>query len=122
MHDEAVTRSVLIVDDHEPFRRVVRELLQDSGHRVVGEAATGRQALAMVAALRPEAVLLDVGLPDMSGFAVAEQLTGGGHGPAIVLTSADPEADYEALAAGAGARRFVAKSELAGAVLAQLWC
>ncbi len=75
----------------------------------------------MVATLRPDAVLLDVGLPDMSGFVVAEQLTAGVHGPVIVLTSADPEADFEALAAGAGACRFIAKSDLAGPVLADLW-
>ena len=120
-HDGPVSQSVLIVDDHEPFRRVVGELLRDSGHHVVGEAATGTQGLEAAARLRPQAVLLDVGLPDMDGFAVAAGLTAGGDGPAIVLTSADPEPDYEALAVRAGARRFVAKADLATLALHDLW-
>ena len=81
-----MSQSVLIVDDHEPFRRVVGELLRDSGHHVV-----------------------------------AAGLTAGGDGPAIVLTSADPEPDYEALAVRAGARRFVAKADLATLALHDLW-
>ena len=120
-HDGCVPQSVLIVDDHEPFRRVVGELLRGSGYRVVGEAATGAQGLEAAARLRPEAVLLDVGLPDIDGFAVAAGLTAGGDGPAIVLTSADPGLDFEALALSAGARRFVAKSDLATLALDDLW-
>ena len=114
-------QSVLIVDDHAPFRRVVGELLRDSGHRIVGEAGTGTQGLEAAARLRPQAVLLDVGLPDMDGFAVAAGLSAGGNGPAIVLTSADPGPDYEALALRAGARRFVAKADLATLALDDLW-
>ncbi len=120
-HDGRVPQGVLIVDDHEPFRRVVSELLRDSGYRVVGEAATGAQGLEAAARLLPQAVLLDVGLPDMDGFAVAAGLTADGHGPAIVLTSADPGPDYEELARRAGARRFVAKADLAHVALDDLW-
>jgi len=119
--DGRVPHSVLIVDDHAPFRRVVGELLRDSGYRIVGEAATGASGLVAAAGLRPQAVLLDVGLPDMDGFAVAERLTAGGDGPAIVLTSADPGPDFEALALRAGARRFVAKADLATLTLDDLW-
>ena len=120
-HDGRVSQSVLIVDDHEPFRRVVGELLRDSGHRIVGEAATGTQGLEAAARLRPQAVLLDVGLPDIDGFAVAAGLTADGDGPTIVLTSADPGPDYEARALRAGARRFVAKADLATLALDDLW-
>ena len=120
-HDGRVPQNVLIVDDHEPFRRVVGELLRDSGHRIVGEAATGTQGLEAAARLRPEAVLLDVGLPDMDGFAVAAGLSADANGPVVVLTSADPGPDYEALALRAGARRFVAKADLATLALHDLW-
>lgn len=120
-HDGCVPQSVLIVDDHEPFRRVIGALLRDSGHHIVGEAATGAQGLQAAARLRPQAVLLDVGLPDMDGFAVAAGLTADATGPAVVLTSADPGPDFEGLALRAGARRFVAKDELATVALADLW-
>ncbi len=120
-HDGGVPQSVLIVDDHESFRRIVGALLRDNGYRVVGEAATGAQGLEAAARLLPQAVLLDVGLPDMDGFAVAAGMIAGGQGPAVVLTSADPEPDFEALALRAGARRFVAKADLASLALDDLW-
>jgi len=120
-HDGCVPESVLIVDDHEAFRRVVGALLRDSGYRVVGEAATGAQGLEAAGRLQPQAVLLDVGLPDMDGFAVAARLTADGDGPAIVMASADPGPDFEALALRAGARRFVAKADLATMALDDLW-
>jgi len=120
-HDGCVPQSVLIVDDHEPFRRVVGALLRDSGYRIVGEATTGAQGLEAAARLRPQAVLLDVGLPDMDGFTVAAGLAADGHGPAVVLVSADPGHDFEELALLAGARRFVAKADLATLALDDLW-
>ena len=58
---------VLIVDDHPTFRRFARRLLQDEGFVVVGEAGDGASALDAVRELRPEVVLLDVMLPDVSG-------------------------------------------------------
>jgi len=68
---------VLLVDDHGGFRAVARQLLELGGLEVVGEAAGGREALAKVQALRPELVLLDVLLPDMDGFVVAERIAEG---------------------------------------------
>ena len=65
---------VLIVDDHPSFRRFATRLLEMAGFSVVGEAEDGASALAAVRRLRPELVLLDVLLPDMSGFAVADAL------------------------------------------------
>ena len=119
--DGPMPQTVLIVDDHAPFRRIVAELLRDSGHCIVGEAATGAAGLEAAATLRPQAVLLDVGLPDMDGFTVAAGLTGFADGPVIVLTSADPGPDFQELAVLAGARRFVAKADLATLALDDLW-
>jgi DNA-binding NarL/FixJ family response regulator len=111
-----VGRTVLIVDDHDSFRAAARALLEAAGLEVVGEAADGASALAAVAELRPEVVLLDIQLPDLDGFAVAEQLEPGG--PAVVLTSSRSAASYRRRLATSGCR-FVAKSELSGdAVLA----
>ena len=72
--------SVLIVDDHPSFRATARLLLESEGFEVVGEAADGAAGLREARALEPDLVLLDVQLPDIDGFEVAAQLTGGGDG------------------------------------------
>ena len=83
---DRMARSVLVVDDSAPFRATARALLEARGYRVVGAVADGGEALAAVAALRPDAVLLDISLPDTDGIAVAGRLSGDG-GPAVVLVS-----------------------------------
>jgi DNA-binding NarL/FixJ family response regulator len=113
-----VTR-VLIVDDHEPFRAVARELLEAAGYVVSGEAADGFEALAAVAAERPDAVLLDVQLPDRDGFSVATAITANG-GPVVVLVSSREAEDYGRRIAACGARGFIAKSRLSAAAFAAL--
>ena len=72
-HDGRMRR-LLIVDYHAGFRRAAREALEDEGYAVVGEAGTGAEALASVDRLRPDVILLDVQLPDMTGFQVADRL------------------------------------------------
>ena len=67
-------RRVLVVDDHAGFRSCASELLQAEGFEVVGEAEDGSSALARAAELLPELVLLDIQLPDLDGFEVAERL------------------------------------------------
>ena len=81
-----MARSVLVVDDSAPFRATARALLEARGYRVVGAVADGGEALAAVEAMRPDAVLLDINLPDADGIAVAGRLAGAG-GPAVVLVS-----------------------------------
>jgi DNA-binding NarL/FixJ family response regulator len=116
-----VTRpTILVVDDHGGFRATARRLLERDGWRVVGEAVDGRTGLAASAALRPDVVLLDIGLPDVDGFEVAEQLAATGHPPSIVLTSSrDPET-YRERVRSSPANGFLAKHELDGAVLRTL--
>ena len=111
---------VLIVDDHPSFRATARLLLESEGFDVVGEAADGATGLRDARALAPDLVLLDVQLPDIDGFEVAAQLTGGGDGPAVVLTSSRDESDFGPLVAASGARGFVPKAELSGAALLAL--
>ena len=112
--------TVLVVDDHPSFRAAARLLLEAHGYTVVGEAATGAAALRGVEELRPDVVLLDVNLPDLDGFAVAERVTRNGGGPAVVLCSSRDEDDYGELIARSGARGFVAKAELSGAAVREL--
>jgi CheY-like chemotaxis protein len=101
--------SVLIVDDHASFRRLARRLFEDAGYSVVGEATDGASTVAAVAELRPDVVLLDVLLPDETGFAVADRLAAEPGHPVVLLTSSRSASDYGAAVVG---RRFLAKSDL----------
>jgi len=68
-----MARTLLIVDDHPGFRTSARRMLEADGYQVVGEAPDGRSGIAAARAPRPDIVLLDVHLPDIDGFEVAEQ-------------------------------------------------
>ena len=110
---------MLIVDDHQPFRAIARELLERAGYVIAGEAADAAEALAAAAADPPDAVLLDVQLPDRDGFSVATALTGAG-GPAVVLISSREAEDYGGQIEACGARGFIPKSRLSAAAFAAL--
>ena len=107
---------VLIVDDDPSFRAAALGLLAARGYQVVGEAACGAEGLAIACASCPDAVLLDVNLPDGDGLAVAARLTAAG-GPRVLLTSSDSRAAPERLVRSSGAVGFIAKEDLADAAL-----
>ena len=87
MCDDAVVRKrVLIVDDHEPFRAVARELLERAGYIVTGEAGDAAEALAAIAAEAPDVVLLDVQLPIRTASPLRPR-SPPSQGPAVVLIS-----------------------------------
>jgi DNA-binding NarL/FixJ family response regulator len=108
-------RTVLVVDDHPSFRATARAVLEAEGFVVVGEAASGAEALDRAAELRPDVVLLDVQLPGLDGFEVSARLGGNGDRPAVVLVSSRDAADYGDLIERSGARGFIPKGELSGA-------
>jgi DNA-binding NarL/FixJ family response regulator len=103
---------VLIVDDDRIFRDRIREVLIGLGYDVVGEAATLARARAAVSALEPDAMLLDVNLPDGNGLAFARELTANAEAPRTLLTSNDASAAPARLVSRSGAVGFVAKTEL----------
>ncbi len=111
---------VLIVDDHPSFRQTARALLEAEGFEVVGEAPDGASAIEQARRLRPDVMLLDVQLPDMDGFAVAEVLCGNGWSPAVVLTSSRDLSDFGSVVQTCGARGFVPKGDLSGEALTAL--
>jgi DNA-binding NarL/FixJ family response regulator len=115
-----VERTDLIVDDHPGFRSAVRTLLEADGFDVVGEAADGESALAAAERLRPGLVLLDIQLPDLDGFAVAERITSSQPASVVVLVSSRTASSYRRRLADSPALGFVAKSELSGAALSAL--
>jgi two-component system response regulator EvgA len=111
---------VLIVDDHERFRRTARRVLEADGWIVVGEAADGEGAIRAVRTIDADVVLLDVGLPDISGLEVARRLLEQLPMLAVVLVSTHDSADYRDLALANGARGFLAKAALSGPALEQV--
>lgn len=121
MGPRSVTRpTILVIDDHGGFRATARRLLERDGWSVVGEAADAHSGLAAAASLAPDVVLLDIGLPDVDGFAVAERLAAAAHAPSIVLISSrDPETYRERVRASP-ATAFLPKHELDGTALRSL--
>lgn len=112
-----MTATALVVDDHASFRRFARRLLEATGFTVVDEAADGASALAAVRALRPDVVLLDVLLPDTTGFELAEALVAEPDSPVVVLTSSRSAADLGSSLERTTARGFIAKRDLTPAAL-----
>jgi DNA-binding NarL/FixJ family response regulator len=113
-------RSVLIVDDHAGFRACLRCLLEEEGFVVVGEVHDGSSAVAAARELAPDAVVLDVQLPDFDGFEVAKRLSSDGAPPTVVLVSTRDMSDYGNLTELPGVAGFISKGELTGAALARL--
>lgn len=112
--------TALIVDDHPSFRRFARKLLESAGYLVVGDAEDGASAIEAVGTLRPDVVLLDVLLPDMTGFDVAEELAGRPERPLVVLTSSRSASDLGQLVDTGHATGFISKRDLTVAALAAL--
>jgi DNA-binding NarL/FixJ family response regulator len=112
--------TVLIVDDHPTFRRFARRLLEEFGFAVVGEAQDGAAAIEATRRLRPETVLLDVLLPDVSGLEVADALAREKSPPIVVLTSSRSADDFGVALRESSARGFIPKASLTGPAFAEL--
>src|SRR5438105_2356674 len=112
--------TVLIVDDHPSFRRFARRLLEQAGFAVVGEAEDGAAAIEAARELNPQAVLLDVLLPDISGLEVAAELAQTLEESAVVLTSSRSAGDLGAALGRAPAAGFIPKSSFSGEAFAAL--
>jgi DNA-binding NarL/FixJ family response regulator len=112
--------TVLVVDDHADFRSAARALLEAEGFDVVGQAATGAEAIAANERLHPEVVLLDIRLPDTDGLSVAEVLAALADPPAVVLVSSRDAGVYGARLRSSPARGFLVKADLSGDALRRL--
>jgi two-component system response regulator EvgA len=110
-------RTVVIVDDHARFRRSARKLLELEGFDVVGEAADAASAVSEVEELRPDIVLVDIGLPDANGFELASRLSDVSD---VILVSSRDHVDVAPRTRSSGALGFVPKDELSGERLAEL--
>jgi DNA-binding NarL/FixJ family response regulator len=115
-----MTPTLLIVDDHQGFRSFARTMLTAEGFQIAAEAADGETALEAVLEHHPDVVLLDVQLPGIDGFEVAERLSAMPEPPAVVMTSTRDASDYGMRLTAAPILGFVPKHELSGAAVSAL--
>lgn len=94
---------ILIADDHALFRDSLRSLLQAREYEVVGEAGNGREAVAMAWKLKPDVVLMDLTMPEMSGLEATKHLAAElPDVKVVVLTASDDDNDlFDAIKSGA---------------------
>jgi AmiR/NasT family two-component response regulator len=104
----AAPRRVLIAEDEALIRLDLKEMLEESGYEVVGEASDGQQAVTLAETLRPDLVILDVKMPGLDGISAAEQITEAALAPVIMLT-AFSQRELVERAADAGAMAYLVK-------------
>jgi DNA-binding NarL/FixJ family response regulator len=106
--------TILIIDDDPRFRTQAGELLKADGFVVIGYAVDGTSGLEAARSLRPEFVLVDVGLPDVDGFEVARRLAVDGWRPHVVLTSSRDARAYGRRLATIECLGFIPKERVSG--------
>jgi len=101
---------ILLADDHQLMRSGVRLMLErESDLAVVGEASDGREAVALTKSLKPEVVVMDIGMPNLNGIEAAHQMTQDNPELAIVMVSMHSDETYVLRALKAGARGYLLK-------------
>lgn len=101
-------RRVLIAEDEALIRLDLKEMLEEEGYRVVGEAGDGAAAVALAAELRPDLIILDVQMPVMDGLAAAEKIAADQIAPVVILT-AFSQRDLVERAREAGSMAYLVK-------------
>lgn len=108
---------VLVVDDFEQFRELISSILEESQDlKVIGEAADGLDALQKVEELKPDLILLDIGLPKLDGIAAARRIRSILPEAKIIFVSQDASLDVVREALNIGARGYVIKADAAGEI------
>ena len=114
--------SVLVVDDQAPFRDAARAVLERThGFTLVGEAASGEQAVALVEELDPSLVVMDINMGAIDGIEATRRITSRHPGLLVVLCSTYPVDDLPPAVRTSGAAAYVHKEELSGRALRKLW-
>jgi CheY-like chemotaxis protein len=112
----------LLVDDSDAFLKAASDLLQREGVTVLGVAASSAEALRQARALRPDVILVDIGLGRESGFDLARLLAQDAQAgrAEVILISARAESDYAELIAESPAAGFLVKPELSAQAISRI--
>jgi DNA-binding NarL/FixJ family response regulator len=106
-----VTVRVLLVDDHQMVREGLRAVLErDEWCTVVGEAASGREAVQLTEALKPDVIVMDVAMSDLNGIEATRQIVSSGSEARVVALSSHSDRRYVKAILGAGAHGYVLKA------------
>src|SRR5215471_8813742 len=111
-------QTILVIDDEPQIRRLLRVTLEAGGYRVI-DAATGQEGLVQAAQRKPDAVLLDLGLPDLDGLEVLKRLREWSRVPVLILSVRDQE-EEKVSALDSGADDYVTKPFNSAELLARL--
>ena len=115
-----MTPRVVLADDNPALRRVLEDVLTTGGFDVVGVAADGEEAVELALAHRPDAVLLDVRMPKLTGIAATEAIRRELPATRVVLLSAYDDALLQSSGTSAGAVRYLIKGCRAADLLGAL--
>jgi DNA-binding NarL/FixJ family response regulator len=112
---------ILIADDHELFRRgLAAELTQVPGWVVAGEAANGRDAVELAAALKPDLVVLDLTMPELNGLEAARKIISTNSAARVLILTAHESEQLVREVLSAGAQGYVLKSDAGRILIAAL--
>jgi len=101
---------ILLCDDHRMMRDGLRAILEKEGLQVAGEAATGRESLALAAQLHPDVVVMDISMPDLNGIDATRKLLAKHPGVKVVGLSMNADRRYVTAMFAAGAVGYLVKS------------
>ena len=87
MQENKKSLRIVIADNESLIRLDIREMLEDAGHEVVGEAVNGRKAVELTRQHRPDLVLMDIKMPEMDGITAAGKIYADKIAPVILLTA-----------------------------------
>jgi DNA-binding NarL/FixJ family response regulator len=112
---------VLLVEDFEPFRALIKSLIKDvAGLQIIGETSDGLEAIAMTQELRPDLILMDIGLPKLNGIECAQRIRTFLADSKIVFVTQETSIDVLEGALSLGACGYVLKSQVGSELLAAI--
>jgi two-component system, chemotaxis family, chemotaxis protein CheY len=112
--------TVVVVDDDNMMREMLKLILNSDEYRVLGEAGNGRSAITLCTNLKPDLVLLDINMPEMDGFQALEEIRKVSPASVVIMLSAEATMDRVSEAIKKGAAGFVVKPINAASVLGKI--